>query len=55
MTEKEIEAVRGILVAYQRRVRSACISQEQIDKRPWDCAEYGVAMNILPEDQRHGL
>ena len=29
-----------MMQAYERRIRSDCTTQEQLDKRPWECAEY---------------
>ena len=47
-----------MMKAYERRVRSDCKSQEEIDKRPWECAEYLIAaeflMRTLPEESLSG-
>ena len=39
--------IMELMQAYERRVRSDCTTQEQIDKRPWECAEYIKAADYL--------
>jgi hypothetical protein len=39
-------AMQGLLNAYERRVRSLC-SAEELEKRPWECAEFIAARDIL--------
>jgi hypothetical protein len=36
-----------LMKAYERRVRSDCTSQADIDARPWECAEYRAAADYL--------
>lgn len=36
-----------MMKAYERRIRSDCKTQEEIDKRPWECAEYVAAAAYL--------
>ena len=36
-----------LMQAYERRIRTDCKSQEEIDKRPWECAEYVDAAQFL--------
>lgn len=36
-----------MMKAYERRIRSDCTTQEQIDKKPWECAEYLAAADYL--------
>jgi len=43
-------AIRELLMAYQRRIRSDCTTPEQLTAEPWRCSEYIVAEAILNED-----
>lgn len=41
------DALRSLMGAYERRVRSACASSADLDARPWRCAEYVQAEDAL--------
>ena len=41
------DALRSLMGAYERRVRSACTSSADLDARPWRCAEYVQAEDAL--------
>lgn len=43
-------AIRELLMAYQRRIRSDCTTPEQLAAEPWRCSEYIIAEAILNED-----
>lgn len=45
--ERGAYVLAQMMQAYERRIRSECTSQEQIDKRPWECAEYVAAASYL--------
>lgn len=45
--ERGCHVIMELMQAYERRVRSDCTTQEQIDKRPWECAEYIKAAEYL--------
>lgn len=45
--ERGCHIIMELMQAYERRVRSDCTTQEQIDKRPWECAEYIKAAEYL--------
>jgi hypothetical protein len=45
--ERTAYCLMRMMQAYERRVRSDCTTQEQIDKRPWECAEYVEAAALL--------
>jgi hypothetical protein len=45
--ERGCYALMEIMKAYERRIRSDCTTQEQLDKRPWECAEYIAASDYL--------
>ena len=45
--ERGFFVLAEMMQAYERRIRSDCTSQEQIDKRPWECAEYVAAADYL--------
>ena len=36
-------ALRGLMAAYERRIRSNCTTPDEIAKEPWRCAEYVAA------------
>ena len=36
-----------MMKAYERRIRSDCKSQADIDAKPWECAEYMAAADFL--------
>ena len=40
-------ALRGMMIAYERRIRSECKSAEDLAKEPWRCAEYVAAEQAL--------
>jgi len=40
-------ALRGMMSAYEHRIRSDCKTQAEIDKQPWRCAQYIVAEEAL--------
>lgn len=40
-------ALNELMDAYERRIRSDCHSQEDLDKQPWRCSEYLQAMRAL--------
>lgn len=41
------DALKSLMQAYERRVRSSCESIEDIEKKPWRCAEYVQAEDAL--------
>lgn len=41
------DALRNLMGAYERRIRSLCSSTEEIAKEPWRCAEYIEAERAL--------
>lgn len=45
--ERGCHVIMELMQAYERRVRSDCTTQEQLDKRPWECAEYIKAAEYL--------
>lgn len=45
--ERGMFVLAEMMQAYERRIRSDCTSQEQLDKRPWECAEYRAASEYL--------
>lgn len=40
-------ALADLLSAYERRVRSDCASQQDLDAQPWRCAEFIAAESVL--------
>lgn len=36
-----------MMKAYERRIRTDCRNQEELEKRPWECAEYLAAASYL--------
>jgi hypothetical protein len=52
-TDREVRlerALLGLMRAHERRVRSLCENQEQIERAPWRCAEFVEAEMVLNED-----
>ena len=53
LTAMQTQCERGayclmeMMKAYERRIRTDCTTQEQLDKRPWECSEYLVAAKFL--------
>lgn len=45
--ERQSFVLMELMQAYERRVRSDCKTQEELDKRPWECAEYRAAADLL--------
>lgn len=45
--ERGCFVIMELMQAYERRVRTDCTTQEQIEKRPWECAEYIKAAEYL--------
>lgn len=45
--ERTAHALMEMMRAYERRIRSDCRTQEEIDKRPWECREYLYAADVL--------
>lgn len=45
--ERQSFVLMELMQAYERRVRSDCRTQEEIDKRPWECSEYRAAADLL--------
>lgn len=40
-------ALKGMMAAYERRIRSDCKTPEDLEKEPWRCAEYIAAAEAL--------
>jgi len=45
--ERTAYCLMRMMQAYERRVRSDCKTPEELEKRPWECAEYIEAANLL--------
>lgn len=45
--ERGCYVLMEMMKAYERRIRSDCTTPEQIEKRPWECAEYIAAADFL--------
>lgn len=43
-------ALREMMAAYERRVRSSCSTPAELDARPWRCLEYVAAESLLSEN-----
>lgn len=41
------KALRAMMAAYERRVRSDCKTPEDLAKQPWRCSEYVAAEDLL--------
>lgn len=46
-TERGCFVLMEMMKAYERRIRTDCRNQEELDKRPWECAEYLAAASYL--------
>lgn len=40
LSEKLVVALDLMMGAYERRIRSDCQTREQLDAKPWECAEW---------------
>ena len=45
--ERGAHTLMEMMKAYERRVRSDCKTQAELDARPWECAEYRAAADYL--------
>lgn len=45
-------ALREMMAAYERRVRSDCKTEAQLAAAPWRCLEYVAAESLLSEEER---
>jgi hypothetical protein len=45
--ERQSFVLMELMQAYERRIRSDCKTQDELDKRPWECAEYRAAADLL--------
>lgn len=41
------EALRQMMLAYERRIRSDCSTPEQLAAKPWECGEFIYAQRAL--------
>lgn len=47
--KKKDQALTDLMAAYERIVRSWCLSPDELDKKPWECWEYVAARDALKE------
>ena len=52
--ERGAYCLMEMMKAYERHIRTDCTPQEQIDKRPWECAEYLSAAQFLRATWKDG-
>jgi hypothetical protein len=45
--ERGCYVLMEMMKAYERRIRSDCTTQEQLDAKPWECSEYITAARYL--------
>lgn len=44
------QALREMMAAFERRVRSDCKTEDELAAAPWRCLEYVAAEQLLSED-----
>ena len=52
LSQKLVTALDLLMGAYERRVRSACQTQQELDARPWECAEWRAAEGAIQSYRR---
>jgi hypothetical protein len=52
---KLVTALDLMMGAYERRIRSDCTTQEQLDAKPWECAEYNNAAAAVQAYRRREI